>query len=230
MQAKMRNSFTVSASLSHDEIMKKCFFTGLVTLLPLAISIWFALFLIDFLTRPFLGLTSHLLSFIHIPENLIRIVSQIFILLFLFLFVLGLGLFARRFLISLMLKAGDKILHKIPLINKIYKTTKELINALFSGEKKTFQNVVLLRFPYESCFVLGLVANEGPEQCSASANEHLFTVFIPTTPNPTTGFLVMRRKSDLIYLDMNTEDAIKYIVSCGVVHPHKEVKRENLSS
>src|SRR5690606_28111796 len=94
-----------------------------------------------------------------------------------------------------------------------------LIRALFSGEKKTFQHVVMLRFPYEECFVLGLIARDGPTQCSLSAKDELLTIYIPTTPNPTTGFLVMRPRSDLIYLDMNTEDAIKYIVSCGVVQP-----------
>lgn len=207
--------------------MKKYFFTGLVTLLPLAIAIWFARFLIDFLTRPFIGLTSHLLRALDIPENLIHIVSQFLILIFLFLFVVSLGIFARRFAISLLLKFGDNILHKIPLINKIYKTSQDLINALFSGEEKSFQHVVMLRFPYEECFVLGLVARDGPSECSLSAKDELLTIYIPTTPNPMTGFLVMRCKSDLIYLDMTTEDAIKYIVSCGVVLP-SHVKEPSL--
>ncbi len=208
--------------------MKKYFLAGLVTLLPLAISVWFARFLIDFLTSPFLGLATHSLRALYVPENLIRIVSQLLILLVLFIFVLGLGFFARRFAINLLLKAGDKILHKIPLINKIYKTSKDLIQALFSGEKKSFQHVVMLRFPYEACFVLGLVARDAPQNCSASTQEDLVTIYIPTTPNPTTGFLVMRPKSDLIYLDMHTEEAIKYIVSCGVVAPphNKEGKAE----
>lgn len=215
----MRNCFTDSVSLSDDGFMKKCFFTGLVTLLPLAITVWFALFLVNFLTSPFIGITEHLLKAIYIPEHLIRPVSQILILLGLFLFVVALGIFARRFAIKFLLKIGDNILHKIPLVNKVYKTSKELIHALFSGEKKSFEKVVMLRFPYEECFVLGLVAKESPKECSDSAKNNLLTIYIPTTPNPMTGFLVMRPKSDLIYLDMNTEDAIKYIVSCGVVQP-----------
>jgi len=201
--------------------MKKCFFAGLVTLLPLAITVWFTLFLINFLTRPFMGLAGHLLRIFQLPTSLIPIVSQVLILLFLFLFVLALGALARRFFIKLLLKFGDKILHKIPLVNKVYKTSKDLIHALFSSEKKSFQSVVMLRFPYENCFVLGLVAHSGPERCSVAAKDELLTIYIPTTPSPITGFLVMRRKSDLIYLNMHVEDAIKYIVSCGVVVPQR---------
>ncbi len=205
--------------------MKKYFLTGLVTLLPLAITVWFIRFLVNFLTHPFMGIANELLIALHVPENLIRLISQLMILIGLFLFVVLLGLFARRFAINLLLKTGDKILHKIPLVNKVYKTTKDMINALFSGEKKTFQSVVMLRFPYEECFVLGLVARNSPETCCTMTKRELLTIYIPTTPNPTTGFLVMRPKEDLIYLEMLPEEAIKYIVSCGVVQP--EYPRED---
>lgn len=199
--------------------MKKYFFAGLITLLPLAVSVWFALFLVHFLTKPFMGGASELMKALYIPEHLIVPLSQLLILIGLFLFVLALGLFAQKFAINLLLKLGDKVLHKIPLVNKVYKTSKDLIHAIFSGEKKSFQSVVMLRFPYEECFVLALVAREGPKQCCISTKQELVTVYIPTTPNPMTGFLVMRPKSDLIPLKMSTEEAIKYIISCGVVQP-----------
>lgn len=201
--------------------MKKYFFTGLVTLLPLAVTVWFALFLVNFLTSPFIGIASEQLRSLHVPSHLIRTVSQALILIGLFLLVVLLGMVARWFAFNFLLGLGDKILHRIPLINKLYKTSKELIQALFSGEKKSFQHVVLLHFPYESCFVLGLVAKESPQSCREHKDEESMTIYIPTTPNPTTGFLVMRRKADLIYLDMHPEEAIKYIVSCGVVLPEE---------
>ncbi len=212
--------------IGYFHYMKKYFLAGLVTLLPLAVTVWFALFLVNFLTSPFMGLATELLEAIHIPENLIRTVSQLLILIGLFLFVLLLGLFAHWFAINLLIRAGDKILHKIPFVNKLYKTTKDMIQALFSGDKKTFQSVVMLRFPYEECFVLGLVARDSPEACCTATKEEMITVYIPTTPNPTTGFLVMRPKADLNYLKMHPEEAIKYIVSCGVVQPQPQVEEQ----
>jgi uncharacterized membrane protein len=199
--------------------MKKYFLTGLATLLPLAVTVWFIRFLVNFLTHPFMGIATKLLTPLHIPENLIRSVSQLLTLIVLFIFVVLLGIFARWFAINLLLKIGDKILHKIPFVNKVYKTTKDMIQGLFSGDKKTFQSVVMLRFPYDECFVLGLVARDSPATCCTATKQEMITVYIPTTPNPTTGFLVMRPKDDLIYLKMHPEEAIKYIVSCGVVQP-----------
>ena len=74
-------------------------------------------------------------------------------------------------------------------------------------------------FPTESTYSLGLVSRESPKTCEEAKGSELISVFVPTTPNPTTGFLLMYKKEDLIFIDMKTEDAIKYIVSCGVIVP-----------
>ncbi len=77
----------------------------------------------------------------------------------------------------------------------------------------------MVPFPKPGNYMIGLIAREAPEACSEKMNEELISVLIPTTPNPTTGFLVMYKKEELIFLDMKPEDAIKFIVSCGVIIP-----------
>lgn len=206
--------------------MKKYFLTGLVTLLPLAVTLWIVHFVVRILTKPFMGIVTSLVHKLFtgpygviLSETAIRTISQIIILAGLFFTIFFLGLIARKYFFSQLLRFGDNLLHKIPLVNKVYKTSKEIVQALFSSTENSFKQVVMLPFPYQGCYCIGLIARNAPRTCSETQNAEMISVFIPTTPNPSTGFLVVSRKSELIYLDMKTQDAIKYIVSCGVIQP-----------
>ncbi len=210
--------------------MKKYFVTGLVILLPLVITIAVVIFLINFLTKPFMGVVSAILTKLKIinhgflflsPEQVLFYGSKLIILILLFLLTVALGMIARWFLINTLFRLGDKILHRIPLVNTVYKTTQDIIKTLFVSDKNTFKQVVMVPFPRPGVFVLGLISRESPHACSKAANEDLISVFVPTTPNPTTGFLLMFKPSDLIHVEMKPEDAIKYIVSCGVIIPNQ---------
>jgi len=107
----------------------------------------------------------------------------------------------------------------------VYKTTQDIVKTLFVTDKDSFKYVVMAPFPYKGLYSIGLVSRKAPDTCSNAINKELISVFVPTTPNPTTGFLLLFNKDDLIYLDMKTEEAVKYIVSCGVIVPQK--KEEN---
>ncbi len=198
--------------------MKKYFLTGLVTLLPLAVTIWVVHFFVNFLTKPFIGIVATLTDRLPIASpQLIRTITQISILIALFFLTWFLGFVARRFFFNQLIRLGDRILTKIPLVNKVYKTSKEIVKSLFTSKEKSFKQVVLLPFPYQGSYCIGLVARTAPR--TSSETEEEVSVFIPTTPNPTTGYLVMCPKSQLIYLDMKTDEAIKYVVSCAVIQP-----------
>ncbi len=216
--------------------MKKYFITGLVILLPLAVTIAIVVFIVNFLTKPFFGIVSSFLQdfgifnrgfFFLSHEQVVLYASKILILLCLFLFTLLLGMIARWFFFKALLTLSDKVLHRIPLVNKVYKTTQEIIKTLFVTDKSSFKQVVMVPFPKGGSFVMGLVSRESPEICSKEAGGELFSVLIPTTPNPTTGFLLMYKKEDMIFLDLKPEQAIKYIVSCGVITPEHEHKIAN---
>jgi len=208
--------------------MKKYFITGLVILLPLVVTIMVIVFIVNFLTGPFVGIVSKTLAHLDLlrrgilflnHEQAIKLLSQFLILIFLFLVTVGLGMLTRWFFINSLLKLSDKILHRIPIVNTVYKTTQDIIKTLFVSDKNSFKQVVMVPFPRPDVFAIGLVARESPAMCSRLVNEDLVSVLIPTTPNPTTGFLLMYPRKDLIFIDMKTEDAIKYIVSCGVIIP-----------
>lgn len=208
--------------------MKKHFVTGLVILLPLAVTLALVIFVVNFLTKPFIGIVTDFFHEFHLinkgflflsQEQVILYGSQFLILVCLFIFTLFLGLIARWFFFKFLLKISDKILHRIPLINKVYKTTQEIIKTIFVTDKSSFKQVVMVPFPKEGAYVMGLVSRDAPEVCNQKMDEPMVSVLVPTTPNPTTGFLMMYKKSDLIFLDLKPEQAIKYIVSCGVITP-----------
>lgn len=210
--------------------MKKYFITGLVILLPLAVTIAIAAFVVNFLTQPFVGLVSRSLKEFHIinqgflflsPDQLILYGSQFLILIGLFIVTVALGMIARWFFFKSLITYSDKLLHRIPVVNKVYKTSQEIIKTLFATDKNAFKQVVMVPFPQQGTYVVGLVSRDSPKECTETAGERLISVLIPTTPNPTTGYLLMYRESDVTYLDMKPEEAIKYIVSCGVIVPEE---------
>ncbi|EKE08588.1 MAG: hypothetical protein ACD_17C00089G0002, partial [uncultured bacterium] len=101
----------------------------------------------------------------------------------------------------------------------LYKTTKDIIASLLSSKEQSFKQVVLLQFPYRGAYAIGLIAGNAPQTCSEAEGKELVSIYIPTTPNPSTGYLVMCQKKDLILMDMKAQDAIKYVVSCAVIQP-----------
>lgn len=211
--------------------MKKYFVTGLVILLPLAITIAVVVFLVNFFTKPFIGIVSKFLDqlpgidnglFFFTHDQIVNYSSRLLILVLLFITTVGLGYLTRWFLLHTLIRITDTILTKIPVVSSVYKTSQDLIKTLFVSNKKSFQQVVMAPFPRPGVYVMGLIARESPKICRASAEKDLVSVLVPTTPNPTTGFLLMFDKSELIYIDMKPEDAIKYIVSCGVIIPNED--------
>lgn len=215
--------------------MKKYFITGLVILLPLAVTIAIVVFTVNFLTKPFVGIVSSFLKDFNIlnkgflfmsHEQIVLYGSKLLVLICLFIFTLLLGMIARWFFFKALLNLSDKILHRIPLVNKVYKTTQEIIKTIFVTDKSSFKQVVMVPFPKPGTFVMGLVSRESPQACSEKAGSELYSVLVPTTPNPTTGFLLMYKKEDMIFLDLKPEHAIKYIVSCGVITPEHQTKLE----
>ncbi len=205
--------------------MKKILFSGLALLLPAALTIFIILFFLNFLTHPFVKYFYNII--LHFQPTLLNYLSpkvlhylvQIFILVSLFLVTIVVGMLARLFLINTFLRLGDLIIHKLPIVNKIYRTTKDIIKSLFAPEAASFKKVVLVPFPSPDKFCLGLLSGPPPKGCQKTQEEELATVLLPTAPHPISGYLLLFKKKDVIELDMTVEDAIKFTMSCGIVHP-----------
>ncbi|MFS8563169.1 MAG: DUF502 domain-containing protein [Rhabdochlamydiaceae bacterium] len=213
--------------------LKNYFMTGLAILLPVVITILTLQFIVNFLTEPFVGMITPLLKHFHIdhygtayfpPDKLLLYSSKACILVLLFIFTIFIGIVTRWFLVRMTLNLWDRILNKIPVIKTIYKTTQDIIKTLFSPDEHSFQQVVLVPFPKEHIYALALISSTSPASCSQKVGAKLISVLIPTTPNPTAGFLLMYKEEDLIYIDMKPEEAIKYIVSCGMIAPDLKAK------
>lgn len=213
--------------------MRKHLVTGLMILLPLVITIWFVVFLINLLTTPFLGMVEYsiqsspeLAAFYKDHTTLVRTVSHLLILVALFFFTVFLGLLGRWFLLHYLIRVGETVLQRIPFVSKIYKVAKEVIKTFFSSQTESFRQVVLVPFPHEGTWVVGLLSQEAPKLCRDAVGQDLVSIFIATAPNPTTGFLVMYPRHRLIYLDMKVEEAIKFIVSVGLITPENPLRTQ----
>lgn len=208
--------------------MKKHLIAGLILLLPIALTIALIAFVVNFLTKPFVGFVSHIVEktsaasdgfFIFSPEQVVKHGSQLIILICLFLVILIIGMIARWYFIHWFIQLGERIVHRLPIVSKVYRTFKDIVTHLFGQGKNTFKQVVMVPFPGNGMYTLGLLSQTAPSLCSDAAGEKLLSVFVPTTPNPTTGFIIMYKMSDIKFVDIAVEEAIKYIVSCGMVTP-----------
>ncbi|CDZ81313.1 hypothetical protein BN1013_01849 [Candidatus Rubidus massiliensis] len=218
--------------------MKKTFITGLVILLPLALTVAILLFLFNLLTQPFAGIIAFLLEKYNFFANGIfllnkaqthQVISQLMVLFSLFGITVALGVFARWFFVNYILLLGEKIFTQIPLVSPIYRTCKDVIKTIFKSKSKSFKQVVMVRFPNENTWAIGLVTKEEVQATDTNGTRSFVAVFVPTTPNPTSGFLLLLPQEDLVYLDMSVEDAFKYIISCGViVSPLREIELNRL--
>ncbi|OGN62759.1 MAG: hypothetical protein A3F09_03710 [Chlamydiae bacterium RIFCSPHIGHO2_12_FULL_49_11] len=215
--------------------MKKNLLSGLILLLPVAITIYVFSFLINFLTTPFLPHVEKLLGTVLAGNNLnpvqyhtlIVVVSRTVILLFLFFGVIVLGFLGQKIFFAWIVRTFHSIMLRIPFIKGVYKMVSDIISAVFSHKKKLISRIVIVPFPSELSRTIGLVTGNAPHQLQSS-HEHpenvLKSVFVPTSPHPISGLLLLAEERYLKKVDLTTEEAFKYLLSCGISIPSKEEK------
>ena len=217
--------------------MRKYFITGLILLLPLALTLMILFFIINLLTRPFIGIVSQVMRHFGLFENgflflnteqMQLIVGEIFILVVIFFSVVLLGVFTSWIFAHYVIRFGESVLNRIPFVRVIYKTFQDVTKTVFTNKTSAFKKVVLAPYPSKNSYTVGFITQENIS--SFDPTQELVAVFIPTTPNPTSGFLMMFPPKDLVHLDMSIEDAFKYIVSCGVVYTPKITTTEPTQS
>jgi len=201
------------------------FFTGLIIILPGLISVGVLYWLFGSVTN----VTDKLLFFLKyrldpkdIYQNgvsgpMIWYWSLLAIILSVILVcVVGLG--ARNYIGKKMIEWADTLIMRIPLLNKIYGATKQVNDALVTGNKNSFKTVVLIQFPHPGTYSLGFLTSEDAE-IRVQPDEKLVCVFVPTTPNPTSGFLMLVPEGKVTRLKMSVADGLKYIISLGAISP-----------
>lgn len=211
------------------------FITGLAILLPAALTLLIVIFIFNLLTEPFVGIVKSILDHYNLldsgflflsAEQTQRYFGRLIILVLLFFFTVGLGLLARWFFFHYLLRLWEYLLARIPFISSVYKTCNDIIQTLFAGSSTSFKQVVLVRFPSQDALAIGFVTKDNVIALG-NEKELLASVFVPTTPNPTSGFLMLFKKQDLTYLDMKVEEALKYVISCGVISMPIQAKEKD---
>ncbi|MBN1621253.1 MAG: DUF502 domain-containing protein [Endomicrobiales bacterium] len=196
---------------------KRYFITGVITILPLwltLIFIWLMFNWISGFTAPFLK-TFFLIFGKKFAGFIVNIIS-FFLTLFVIWFtgVLATHIFGRRILIGI-----EKLVIKVPILSEIYLSVRKFIQ--FFSQKRAFRRVVLVEFPRKDVYSVGFITVESFGEIQEKTSSDYLTVFIPTTPNATTGFLVYMKKSEIIPLDMKVDEAIRLIISGGIIAPEK---------
>jgi len=140
-------------------------------------------------------------------------------LLVLFALIYLVGFLARTFVGGKFVALGEAILRRVPLVRNIYTGTKQILEAILSGSERHFSEVVLLEYPRRGIYSIGFVTSPARGEVQAHMTGETVNVFLPTTPNPTSGYLLVMPRGDLTILDMSVEDAVKLIISGGIVTP-----------
>ncbi|HTM64576.1 MAG TPA: DUF502 domain-containing protein [Gammaproteobacteria bacterium] len=194
--------------------LRNCFISGLLVWLPVVVTVVVFKFLIDLLSKSLLLLPTHyqpdfLIGF-HIPGIGMMITLAV---------ILTTGIFARNIIGGKLVEYGDRLMARIPLVRSIYTGVKQVTQTLFTPGGQSFRKVLLVEYPLEGIWTIAFQTGEVNKEVEGHINETMVSYFVPTTPNPTSGFLLMAPRSRVKELNMSVEQALKLVISLGVVQP-----------
>ena len=202
--------------------LKKKFLTGLFVLIPLLVTIYIIYLVISFVDTILSPVISNITLRLTGKEIYVPGTG-----LFLFAVVAyATGILASNYIGKRMLSYGERLVKKIPFVKGIYSSVKDMTDSFSSEKKHSFQEVVLAEFPFQGRYAIGFVTN----RITGQSSEELCTVFVPTTPNPTSGYLIIIPEGELIFLNMPVDNALKYIISLGTAGIELAWKEKRLPS
>ncbi|NJL89309.1 MAG: DUF502 domain-containing protein [Coleofasciculaceae cyanobacterium SM2_1_6] len=197
--------------------LKNDLIAGLLVVIPLATTIWLTVtianWVINFLTR----IPKQINPFDNLNPLLMNLVNLLLGLTVPLSFILLTGLMARNFAGRWLLDVGEQILQAIPLAGPVYKTLKQLLETILKDSSGKFRKVVLVEYPRSGIWAIAFVTGVLSSEVASHMSQPMLSIFVPTTPNPTTGWYAIVPESDVINLDMPIEDAFKIVISGGIV-------------
>ena len=194
--------------------LKNCFLTGLLVILPISITVYVIWILIR-------GMDA-ILKYIpakYLPETYLQIHIPGLGLILVVILVFVVGLLTRNFIGRKIVHLGENIVDRIPLVRILYTGVKQLLEPLFLQKTNGFKRVALIEYPRRGVHVIGFVTGESKGEVQNKTSKNMMNVFVPTTPNPTSGFYILIPEDEVVSLNMSVEDAFKLIISGGIVSP-----------
>ena len=198
--------------------LRRIIIAGLLVWLPLGITVFIIKILIDLLSRTYLLIPEALR-----PENLFGVTIPGFGIIMAVIILFGTGLVAANFLGKTLVETWEKFLDKIPLVRSIYAPLKTFAELVLSDQTQSFSKVLLIQYPRKGLYSLCFQTSKDVGEIQEKSGVDVVCVFIPTTPNPTSGYIILIPKDEVIELDMSVEDALKMIISLGVVVPSSDI-------
>lgn len=212
--------------------LRKNIGAGLLVFVPVALTIWLVTVVWTWLDSPIRALfrepapgatgfgAAVARALVRLTAGGITVLDRPGVGLFvLFAGIYVLGLLTRTFIGRGLVAIGEAIVRRLPLVGNIYTGTKQILAAVLAGGQGSFRHAVLFEYPRKGIYAIGFVTSASRGEIKDRTREDTLNVFLPTTPNPTSGFLLMVPGSDLTYLEMTVEDAVKLIISGGIVAP-----------
>jgi uncharacterized membrane protein len=199
--------------------MKKYLITGLLIWIPLVITLWVLKFIVDALDQTLLLLppefrTENWLG-LHVPG-----MGAVMTLVIVFLT----GLLTTNLIGARLVNFWHEILHRIPVVNSIYSSVKQISDTLFSSSGQAFRKALLVRWPHDGMWTIAFLTGTPGADIAAHLKGDYISVYVPTTPNPTGGYFVVVARKDVIELEMSVDEALKYVISMGVVPPNGKAR------
>ena len=198
----------------HGQLIKRYFITGLLIWVPLAITAW-VLSLIASVADQSLRL---------LPESVLKLKPLSFAfpgtgIVLTLLIIMVTGLLTTNFVGQRLVGWWEQLLARIPVVNSIYNSVKQVSDTLFSSSGNAFRKALLIQYPREGSWTIAFLTGKPGGDVANHLRGDYVSVYVPTTPNPTSGFFLMLPKSEVIELNMAVDEALKYIISMGVVAP-----------
>ena len=194
---------------------RRYFLAGILVTSPILITAYVTWMIITFIDSQVAGLLPDSLDF---TKQLPHQVPGLGLIISIFTITI-IGALTPGFIGRTLLKAGERVLDKMPVVRTIYGAIKQIMETVMSTNSESFREVVLVEYPRKGIWVIGFVTGETKGEVQSLNENQLINIFIPTTPNPTSGFLLFLPKQDLVYMDMKVEDAVKMVISGGIVTP-----------
>jgi len=196
------------------QLIKRYFITGLLIWVPLVITGWVLSLIVSTLDQSLRLLPEA----IH-PQNIVGFAIPGVGALLTLAMILLTGLLAANFIGQKLVGWWDKLLSRIPVVNSVYKSVKQVSDTLFAPNGNAFRKALLVRYPHQNSWTIAFMTGQPGGDIVNHLDGEYVSVYVPTTPNPTSGFFLMMPAKDTVELDMTVDEALKYIISMGVVAP-----------
>jgi uncharacterized membrane protein len=194
--------------------VKKYLITGLLIWIPLVITIWVLKLIVDMLDQSLLLLPEQWRPDFWLPVHIPGLGAILTLVI-----VLATGIFATNFFGAQLVELWHHILQRIPVVNSIYSSVKQISDTLFSSSGQAFRKALLVQWPHEGMWTIAFMTGAPGADVAQHLPADCVSVYVPTTPNPTGGYFVIVPRASVIELDMSVDQALKYIISMGVVPP-----------